>query len=234
MELTDRQRRHLRAIKNGNWYSSAISDGSLAFLIKNGLVKQRADALIQITEFGRRTIELKRTPQLYWAYGSNLNVKAMKVRCPGAKKIRALSLDDGALIFRGVADAIFREGSTVHGGLWSITADNERSLDAYEGVSGNLYRKEYLKLLVDGEERDCLYYQMNSQGIMPPSENYLNVILDGYKDFGLPLEALEAAWDESWGNKKPTRQLRRRHKTRGGILAKHFPAYLGECDASQE
>ena len=133
----------------------------------------------------------------YWAYGSNLNVKAMTTRCPGAKKLVALPIKNGALVFRGVADAVYREGTVCHGGLWLINRKHEATLDAYEGVKSGLYNKCYLKLLVDGKEVQCLYYQMNTRGVFPPNDAYVDCIAQGYKDFGLPLEALDRAIHEA-------------------------------------
>ncbi len=165
---------------------------------------------------------------LYWAYGSNLNVAAMKARCPGAQKFAPLFVPDGALVFRGVADVVLREGGEVPGGLWWITAANERTLDVYEGVRAGFYLKRYMKLKIKNKKRGgkpevhrCLFYQMSiSQGIYPPSEGYLDCIAEGYRDFGLPLSALDAALMAAWEEKKPTRRLIERHKRRGGELAR--------------
>lgn len=165
----------------------------------------------------------------YWAYGSNLSMAAMARRCPGAIKVGPLSLDDGALVFRGVADVVTRKGSRIEGGLWLITPDNERVLDAYEGVGAKFYLKRYLTIEVKGKPRDCLFYQMAiSVGVMPPGERYLDTIVQGYKDFGLDLQLLDAALHEAWGTKKVTARLAERHKKRGQKLAQPsqlFSAY---------
>lgn len=232
ISLTKSQARWLRRLRNeqDKWLEGPGNHLTLSFLVRHGLVEQRSDGRIRITAFGLRALlaqPLKKKPQqpqllLYWAYGSNLNVKEMAIRCPGAKKVQALALPNGALVFRGVADAVYREGSTVHGGLWLITKEHEAFLDRYEGVSSKLYSKCYLKLLVNGEERQCLYYQMNEQGIYPPSDSYVERIAQGYRDFGLPMEALDAALQESWGSKQPTQYLIKRHVRRGGKLAKEL------------
>lgn len=158
----------------------------------------------------------------YWAYGSNLNVYSMKSRCPTAVKVKPLALEAGALVFRGVADVVSRENSTVQGGLWYVKWSDVEALDRYEGVAGGLYDKKYLTLGIKGERHKCLYYQMgkNHRGVMPPSEWYLEIIMEGYHDFGLPLEPLEVALQEAWNNKKVTPELRKRHIRRGGELAR--------------
>ena len=161
----------------------------------------------------------------YWAYGSNLSEEAMTGehgRCKGAIKIQRLTLNDGALVFRGVADVVARKGATVHGGLWWINREHEATLDAYEGVRSQFYLKRYLRLRFAGIEKPypCLYYTMTMRrGVMPPSEGYLQTLVEGYRDFDLPLEALEQALTESWEDKTPTPLLRERHKRRGGRMA---------------
>jgi gamma-glutamylcyclotransferase (GGCT)/AIG2-like uncharacterized protein YtfP len=152
----------------------------------------------------------------YWAYGSNLSKRAMMRRCPAARPVAPLVLE-GALVFRGVADVIGRKGSKVAGGLWLITPECEHSLDRYEGVSARLYNKEYLTLEIDGKVQQVLYYQMtDTHGVMPPSEGYLDVIMEGYRDFGLDIALLDNALHRAWGHKRKTPFLRERRKRRGG------------------
>lgn len=152
----------------------------------------------------------------YWAYGSNLCIRQMKRRCPRAIKYGPMSVNDSALIFRGVADVTVREGSTTPGGLWQITAECERSLDQYEGVASKMYLKRYFRIEVQGKKYTCLFYQMRAkEGVLPPSEDYLNTIVEGYRDFGLNLAPLDAAVSESWDAKHVTDALVERHIRRG-------------------
>src|SRR5262245_9412195 len=80
----------------------------------------------------------------YWAYGSNLNVEAMAIRCPTAVKIKPLVLPQASLVFRGVADVEYHDEDKVYGGLWYIKPKDEAALDLYEGVRGGLYEKKYM------------------------------------------------------------------------------------------
>lgn len=153
---------------------------------------------------------------LVWAYGSNLNVSQMKNRCPKAKFKGPLTVNDAALVFRGVADVTVREGSFVPGGLWSITRECEAALDRYEGVSSGLYLKRYFHLRRNKQVVDVLFYQMRAnRGVMPPSEAYLRTIARGYQDFGLDLDILSAYLQEAWGDKDVTEELRRRYDAKG-------------------
>lgn len=153
--------------------------------------------------------------QLYWAYGSNLNITQMKARCPAAEPVAPLTLPRAILRFRGVADVAFHEAAKCHGGLWRITPTCEAALDIYEGVAGGLYEKRYILLRVEGRVERCLLYKMLQRGIMPPSEGYLEIIARGYQDFGLPLERLDRAVEHSWNRKDKTPALRRSYRRRG-------------------
>ncbi len=155
----------------------------------------------------------------YWAYGSNLSEQQMRARCPRSVKFGPMTVRDCALIFRGVADVTLREGAQTLGGLWQITSECERSLDAYEGVAQKRYFKRYFRIKIKGKEYTCLFYQMRAkEGIMPPSQRYLGTIAQGYADFGLDLSALDEALQESWGAKEVTDNLANWHEQRGEPL----------------
>lgn len=152
---------------------------------------------------------------LYWCYGSNLSVRQMARRCPGARKIKALPVYGAKLVFRGVADVLITNNpeDVALGGLWRITAENERALDRYEGVQGRkgMYTKEYFYLRDKSRHYHAvLYYKMNSEGIFPPSEGYLAGIVDGYTDFGLDLTKLDEAVRRAWDDKHKTEDMRQR------------------------
>jgi hypothetical protein len=139
----------------------------------------------------------------------------MQSRCPDATPVRALNLPNAVLRFRGWADVAYLKGGTCPGGLWEISRHDERTLDAYEGVAHGLYEKRYLKLKVRGEVRECLYYMMLNTGIMPPSQAYLDVIAQGYRDFGLDLDRLRRALEHSYWRQRKTPFLRGRWRRKG-------------------
>jgi gamma-glutamylcyclotransferase (GGCT)/AIG2-like uncharacterized protein YtfP len=156
---------------------------------------------------------------LYFAYGSNLNRKQMARRCPAAKTLGAMKLDDWKLVFRGVADITPSPGHGVQGAVWKLTPECEAALDHYEGVSKGMYRKEYIAIApfdFEGEtHEDMLIYVMNSEGIMPPSAFYYGVIKDGYHDFSLPRASLTAALEASHEENKPSHIERNRYRRNG-------------------
>jgi gamma-glutamylcyclotransferase (GGCT)/AIG2-like uncharacterized protein YtfP len=132
----------------------------------------------------------------YAAYGSNLNVEQMKLRCPNAVPFITYNIWGYRLIFRGVADIIkSHRHDYVQTMLWHITPECEAALDRYEGFP-HLYRKQYWNYPY-AKEWKVMAYVMNRGEIRPPSQTYYNSIVDGYFDHGLCTRSLSAARRES-------------------------------------
>ena len=80
--------------------------------------------------------------KLYFAYGSNINLEQMALRCPAAQIVGPVVLENYELLFRGnargngVATIAPKTGSQVYGLLWRITPACEQSLDFYEAIPG--------------------------------------------------------------------------------------------------
>lgn len=137
----------------------------------------------------------------YFAYGSNLNLGQMQMRCKFAREQGAATLDDYELIFNGVADIRPASGRKVLGGLWQITNRCLEALDRYEGFP-HLYRKELITVLNDqGEYVPAFVYVMNEthsrSRVSTPSQYYFDAIRDGYRDFGLSERLLWEAFDQT-------------------------------------
>lgn len=122
--------------------------------------------------------------KLYFAYGSNMNLNQMAFRCPDAEVIESVQVEGYRLAFRGggVATILPEEGSRVEGVLWRISADDERSLDRYEGYP-RLYGKEEIRVLLpNGRQISTMAYCMNYPYVAHPampSRGYLAGILEG-------------------------------------------------------
>lgn len=137
--------------------------------------------------------------KLYFAYGSNINLDQMAVRCPTAQVVGPAMLADHELLFRGnaggfgVATIEPLPGETVHGLLWKITPECERSLDIYEGYPC-LYEKETITVRGrDGAEIPVMVYVMTNElwrNPTMPSASYYAGIAAGYAQNGLPVEEL--------------------------------------------
>jgi gamma-glutamylcyclotransferase (GGCT)/AIG2-like uncharacterized protein YtfP len=148
---------------------------------------------------------MEQEERLYFAYGSNINLKQMQYRCPNAIVVGPVVLEGYELLFRGnsrndgVATIRPKEGSQVHGLLWSITPECERSLDRYEGFPF-LYEKQDVTVRdQNGAEAQVMAYVMtHERQRLPsiPSAVYYNGIEDGFRQNGLPLEPLRDALDQ--------------------------------------
>src|SRR5699024_12226219 len=87
--------------------------------------------------------------ELYFAYGSNLNLGQMAVRCPMAQLVCRAVLEGYELAFRcGVLTILPKEGGRIDGILWKVNDRDERALDRYEGYP-HLYTKESLTVQTD-------------------------------------------------------------------------------------
>jgi hypothetical protein len=151
----------------------------------------------------------------------------MQRRCPDAVPLDKLYLPDARLVFRMVADVVFEPGFTCPGGVWRLTPACERALDHYEGFrpdGSGMYRKVYVEVpgLPDGET-ELMMYVMNSTGVMPPTVNYFNVILDGYEDFGLRQRELRLALKHAHDEKRATHVERKRLRRNGRPALKARP-----------
>jgi len=129
---------------------------------------------------------------LYFAYGSNLNRDGMAARCPDSAPLHPAVLKDWVLTFRGVADVKPRDGGIAHGALWEISDRDLARLDRYEGWP-SLYRRELLPVRIGERKLRAITYVMNDDYAGLPSPLYYRTILHGYKQWGLPLDALETA-----------------------------------------
>lgn len=139
----------------------------------------------------------------YFAYGSNLDLGQMQIRCKFAQVLGAAELPDYELTFNGVADVVQRKGSKVSGGLFRITNRCLEALDRYEGYPF-LYDRKVVEVIDEfGEKIEALVYVMQPGHRRTetnlPSRFYFEVIERGFTDFGLntrPLyDALERVTD---------------------------------------
>ena len=131
----------------------------------------------------------------YIAYGSNLNIPQMRMRCPDARIIGTSVIEDYQLLFKGSKTGSYltiepMEGAEVPVVIWEVTETDEKALDRYEGYPNFYYKKEMtldIKGIRTGKvrRRDAFVYIMHEErelGI--PSWYYVNTCLDGYRAFG--------------------------------------------------
>lgn len=139
----------------------------------------------------------------YIAYGSNLNIKQMGVRCPTAKVVETTVIKDYQLTFKNVATIEPKQGSEVPIVVWDIDEQSEKALDKYEGYP-YLYRKEYIEIVINGKTEKGMVYIMNKGEPAYPNRYYYDVILQGYNDVGLDTAYLEDAIKDTYNRMKKT------------------------------
>jgi len=130
----------------------------------------------------------------YIAYGSNLNVPQMQMRCPGATIVGIADLKNWQLLFRGSRTGSYltieeAEGGHVPAVIWDVTPDDEKALDRYEGFPKFYYKKELriqCKGIQTGRRRTVtafVYIMHENRPIGVPSDFYMETCLSGYETF---------------------------------------------------
>ncbi len=110
----------------------------------------------------------------------------MAQRCPGARLLGATALPGRRFLINrlGFATLIAAPDAQAYGLIWTLTAEDERSLDVYEGVADGEYRKETVSLAGHGE---ALIYIAADATAGTPLPAYLDVILAAAAAAALPL-----------------------------------------------
>ena len=141
----------------------------------------------------------------YVAYGSNLNIRQMRFRCPSARIIGTSEIPDYQLLFKGSKTGSYLtiepcKGATVPVAAWEVNERDELALDHYEGFPTFYYKKE-LQLPIKGirtgivRVRDVFVYIMHEdRPIGMPRRYYVETCMEGYRDFGFDREYLIAAY----------------------------------------
>lgn len=144
----------------------------------------------------------------YIAYGSNLNIPQMRMRCPGARIIGTSVIEDYRLMFKGSQTGSYLTieedaGAKVPVAVWEVTEQDEQALDRYEGFPNFYYKKEMvlpIKGIKSGRirRRTVFVYIMHEErqfGI--PSTGYLRTCAEGYRSFGFDINTLFEAYHYS-------------------------------------
>jgi len=133
----------------------------------------------------------------YIAYGSNMNIEQMAVRCPTAKAVGTATLNGWRLQFNGVATIVPENGARTPVVIWTIEGADERSLDRYEGYP-YLYYKKNLAVELDGKRITAMAYIMAAEyEEEEPNVHYYRTIERGYKSAGLSDRPLIAAYQRA-------------------------------------
>lgn len=145
---------------------------------------------------------------LYFAYGSNMNFSQIKDRCPSASFLGTAKLIDYTMAFTrestkrkcGVADIVPCNTASVWGVIYQINEVELGALDKSEGFNPNREENAYIRKEVmvfrDGQSNQpftAMTYivQNKSKHHIPPSKEYLSLIISGAEMWHLPSEYIQ-------------------------------------------
>ena len=130
----------------------------------------------------------------YFAYDSNLIKKQVKERCPDSKPMFVATLPNYKLVFigwarrwrGGVASIKPFRGEKVLGAIYELSERDLKLLDKYDGYADSYHRLNVTVFDEDGKPVEAVTYIKSGQlEETQPSREYLAIIQQGYKDWGL-------------------------------------------------
>ena len=141
----------------------------------------------------------------YIAYGSNLHIPQMEMRCPDAILLGTATLEGWELLFRGSKTGSYltiekNVNGKVPVAIWEVTPMDEAALNRYEGFPTFYYKQEfklrYKDIFTDRKRtvKAFAYIMHEDRPIGVPSNYYMSTCLSGYKILGFDKKLLTAAY----------------------------------------
>lgn len=137
----------------------------------------------------------------YFAYGSNMDSLRMAERIGRSIRGRRARLEGWSLTFdkasstpgEGFANIQRKPGLLVWGVLYEVTPEELAILDRYEGVAKKQYRREQITVRCEdyGDIEAVTYVAMRCAPGLKPDVNYLDHIVRGAREHGLPSEYVD-------------------------------------------
>ena len=133
-------------------------------------------------------------PILYFAYGHDLSKELMKARAPDSIAKLTAVLPNYRLVFLGwsrqwkggTATIRATHGQRVEGGVYEITDGDLRRLDSLEGYPGQASRISVNVFTEASQPLKAFTYIKTGQAQEnKPSPEYLAIIREGYRDWGI-------------------------------------------------
>lgn len=130
-------------------------------------------------------------PIYYFAYGMLTDPDHMQ----GVELVGKAELKNFTFQMYCYANVFPQAGSKVFGSLWVINREMLHKLDMIEGYP-SLYDRKMVPVICDGQRYEAFVYVMTPQTIedvqdTAPSKGYINRIIRGYNNAGIPLQQLE-------------------------------------------
>jgi gamma-glutamylcyclotransferase len=135
----------------------------------------------------------------YFAYGSNLDIDQKERRTGKIRETRRVRLEGYRIVFNklgidgtGKANIMPDKNKVVWGIVYLCSPAALKQMDDYEGVhGGDYYRKDVLVQCDSGKVIEAITYlagEVCIQSDIAPSSDYLQRILSGARNHGLPEE----------------------------------------------
>ncbi len=130
----------------------------------------------------------------YLAYGSNMVIEQMKLRCPDAQIVKTEKIYGYELTFKKTREGVYLDlikskdkSSYVPTVIWEISENDEKRMDEYEDVP-----LSYLKKEIDTSVGKVLVYVMSEKWTVEaiPEDKYFLPILDTYKQNNFDINIL--------------------------------------------
>jgi hypothetical protein len=141
---------------------------------------------------------------LYFAYGSNMDARAMRQRCPGARPIGKASLQ-GYRFFVGLegwGSVRPSPGDIVHGVLWRLTPRDIAALHAYELLHKRLYDVRTLPVRSGTRRVSAMIYLLRRRVEGQPRPGYAELIAAAGRAWKLPERYIRSV--ERWSTSRWT------------------------------
>lgn len=138
--------------------------------------------------------------EMYFAYGSNLDVSQVRARCGGehVRKVGVGYLPNHRITFTqyyagwggGVADIVKSPTDNVWGIIYELSNNALGMLDTYEGYPHDYTRTKQTILTPGGRVYNAWVYLVKRKDgdFIPPSNRYLDIIKQTAKAAGFPEE----------------------------------------------
>jgi AIG2-like family len=142
---------------------------------------------------------------LHFAYGANMHRDVMRRHAPSAQPIGVATLADHRFVVTadGYASVAPLRTRIVHGVLWRITPRDRVMLDAWENVSGKLYRAATLPVRHAGEVRPALIYIARGSRTGRPKASYMELVIGAARAWQLPDDYIASSL-QPWLPRRPS------------------------------
>ena len=130
----------------------------------------------------------------YIAYGSNINIQRMRLRCPDAEPLGTTMLKGWELMFKKSMTGAYltieeNPAGSVPAVIWAVSAEDEKTLDRCEGYPVCYYKrriKVQYRGILTGRTRTVkgfVYLMPEEREYGIPSDRYMDICITGYRTF---------------------------------------------------